>query len=307
MKKNKIASVVLSALTIFILSSCHTETPVGIDKISPDVDLLLIYNDTDTLYNAADSLPDDFSINFLEGKHYFKFYTSDDQELYSMSLIAEDKYSNEKYEIKNVAGSDPGEYIITAEYTDFPVVQDEIMQKFYLSIEVSDGTENSGSSEKISSEVLKIMPFTAMYNELGLIKEIEGDSIDFREKNGKLAFVQFMYKGCLSCVEEARDVKVMYQDPAYDLEKYSHSMFGRSFDSEKEFLDYKLKIERLPFDCFLDQPDNTVKSFFEQLTGEVIETAFFAIMPNGKIIEYEYDIDFPDWLDLVYSTAYPNN
>lgn len=307
MRKNKIIVAALSALIFFILTACHTETPLGIDKEAPEVQLLLIYNDTDTLYNAADSIPDEFSITILQGKHYFKFNTSDDQELYSIRLVAEDKYTKEKYGIKTVTVSGHGINIITAEYTDFPVVQDYNMQEFYLSIEATDETENSGHSEKIGSEVLKLLPFTAMYNDLGLIKEIEGDSIDFREKNGKLAFVQFMYKGCLSCVEEARDVKAMYMDTSYDLEKYSHSMFGRSFDSEKEFLDYKLKIERLPFDCFLDQPDNTVKKFFEELTGEVIETAFFAVMPNGKIIEYDYEMDFPDWLGLMYSEAYPNN
>ncbi|MBN2857136.1 MAG: hypothetical protein JXN63_01920 [Candidatus Delongbacteria bacterium] len=308
MKRRKTVAVILSALTLFIFTACHTETPLGIDNTAPSVEIMYVYSGSDTLYNyTSDSLFVNFTDTLFTEVWKIKAKVQDNREIHKIKLIAEDIEGSE-YEVTGTESISNGEIIINSYYKDYPIIQDSVYQEFYLKLAVSDESENTTvSGTKLGFKIAKPFPLILLYEELGLIKEIEGDSIDFREKNGKLAFVQFMYKGCLSCVEEARDVKAMYQDPSYDIEKYSHSMFGRSFDSEKEFLDYKLKIERLPFDCFLDQPDNTAKGFFEKLTGEVIETAFFAVMPNGMIVEFKYDMDFPVWLDLMYSTAYPNN
>jgi hypothetical protein len=308
MKRTKISAVIISALVLFIFTACHTETPLGIDKEAPQVQIMYVYNGSDTLYNyTSDSQFVNFSDTLFTEVWNIKAKVQDNREIHNIKLIAEDINGSE-YEITSSEPLSSGEIIISSYYKDYPIIQDSVYQEFYLKLAVSDESENiTVSGTKLGFKIAKPFPLILFSEELGLIEEIEGDSIDFREKNGKLAFIQFMYKGCLSCVEEARDVKAMYQNPSYDLEKYSHSMFGRSFDSEKEFLDYKLKIERLPFDCFLDQPDNTVKKFFEELTGEVIETAFFAVMPNGKIVEFKHDMEFSIWLDLVYSTAYPNN
>lgn len=306
MKKNKTVALVLSALIILIFSACHTETPLGIDKEAPEVQIMYVYNGSDTLYNyTSDSQFVNFSDTLFTEVWNIKAKVQDNREIHNIKLIAED-FNGSEYEITSAEPLSSREIIINSYYKDYPIIQNSVYQEFYLKLAVSDESENTTvSGTKLGFKIAKPFPLILFSEELGLIKEIEGDSIDFREKNGELAFVQFMYKGCLSCVLEARDVKTMYENPSYDRD-FSHSMFGRSFDSEKQFLDFKLRDERLPFDCFLDQPENKAKAFFEKLTGEVIETAFFAVMPNGEIIKYKYEIDFSDWLDLMYSTAYPN-
>ena len=185
-------------------------------------------------------------------------------------------------------------------------MQEAPFQKFYLRINAYDKSENKVTSTKTGFYVTKPYPMNLFYEDLGLVKEIQGDSVDFREKHGKLAFVQFMTKGCLSCVEEAQDMKIMYSDTSYDLEKYSHSLFGSEFDNEAEFLSFKTRDQKLPFDCFLDET-GSVKDFFENLIGRDIENEVFAVLPNGKIIAYDYLAgSFTDWIHLMYETAYAN-
>jgi len=299
--------ITVSALAMLILISCHTETPLGIDNTDPSVELMYVYNDMDTLYNYADTTNvfTDFGSSIAEGDYFFKVRTSDDQELYRLSLIAEDRFTNTDYEISSISDPVNGETEICVQYRDFPVVQDPVFQEFYLKLKVFDESENMTATNKLGFRVMKEYPFNIFFDALGLIKEIQGDSVDFREKNGKLAFVQFMEKGCLSCVEEAQDMKTMYADPAYDLGKYSHSLFGRGFIDEAEFLSFKTRDYKFPFDCFLDN-DDTVREVFEQITGNNIENGVFAVLPNGKIEEFNYlETEFPDWIHLMYETAYP--
>jgi hypothetical protein len=116
-----------------------------------------------------------------------------------------------------------------------------------------------------------------------------------------------MSKGCLSCVEEAQEMKAMYSDPSYDLEKYSHSLFGNDTFTMAEFLSFKTRDQKLPFDCFWDTGD-PVKNFFEDLTGKNIENEVFAVLPNGKIEKYDYLAgSFEEWVQSMYLKAYPNN
>lgn len=296
------------AAMFFSLISCHTETPLNIDNQDPEVGLLMIVNGTDTLYNSADTLLvfKDFADTLLTETIAVKVSVNDNNEIYKVCLVAEDYFTGVENDIKTVKDVSGGELVISANYKDFPVVQEIPFQKFFLKINVYDESENQKTSTKLGFYITKPYPMNLFYDELGLVKEIQGDSVDFREKHGKLAFIQFMTKGCLSCVEEAQDMKVMYSDNSYDLEKYSHSLFGSEFASEAEFLSFKTRDQKLPFDCFLDEA-GTVKDFFETLIGRNIENEVFAVLPNGKIIAYDYLAgSFTDWIHLMYETAYPN-
>jgi hypothetical protein len=302
--------LVLTALSAVFLSivSCHTETPLGLDNVKPEIDLILAYTGTDTLYNANDStlVFKDFQENILQGDYFFEFTSTDDQSLYSLEIYAGDKYSNSVFKLGSASSFDgSGKVKFNITYKDFPVVQDQNPQEFFIYGKVADGSENSQISVKLGFNVVKVFPFDLFYDSLGEIVEIEGDSVDFREKNGKLAFIQFMSKGCLSCVEEAREMKVMYADPAYDLEKYSHSLFGDKSFTQDEFLRFKTRDEKLPYNCFWDQVGD-YKGFFEGHIGRSIDNEVFAVMPNGKIIIYNYlEGSYEDWIHATYNTAYP--
>lgn len=290
------------------LISCHTETPLNIDNQNPETEILMIYNSTDTLFNALDSLLifADFSDTLLTDETNIKIFVSDNNELYKVCLVAEDFYTGAENEIKSVKDVNDGELIMPVNYKDFPIVQDAPFQKFYLKINAYDKSENKVTSTKTGFYVTKPYPMNLFYEDLGLVKEIQGDSVDFREKHGKLAFIQFMTKGCLSCVEEAQDMKVMYSDTSYDLTQYSHSLFGSEFSSEADFLSFKTRDQKLPFDCFLDEA-GYVKDFFETLIGRDIENEVFAVLPTGKIIAYDYLAgSFTDWIHLMYETANTN-
>ncbi len=306
MKKIKLLSAV-SALAALSLSSCHTETPSGIDNINPKAELLYVYNDTDTLYNSNDSTAfADFSLSILDGDHYLKFKAEDNGELYNVRLIAEDRFTNERYEIKRQNDPVQGENTIKFNYREFPPVQDLSPQEFYMLIRIDDESENYSETIKLGFNVLRVLQFDLFYEALGKIKEIQGDSIDFREKNNKLAFMQFMSKGCVSCIEEAQAMKAFYADPAFDLNKYSHSLFGNDTFTEAEFLSFKTRDYKLPFDCFWDG-DGRIREFFETLAGTNIENDVFAVLPNGKIRKYNYlEGGFEDWVHGIYTEAYPN-
>jgi hypothetical protein len=306
-KKFSLFAVSAAALLIALVS-CHTETPLGIDGMKPGITLLLVHTDTDTLYNPADTtlVFNDFEQSIVAGDYNFRFLVSDDQELYRLKFYAQDKITEISHELKTVNSPETGEVNIGVTYKDFPVVQDANPQEFFIYAQLFDGSENSQVSVKLGFNVIKVFPFDIFYDALGEIREIEGDSVDFREKNGKLAFIQFMSKGCLSCVEEAREMKAMYSDPSYDLEKYSHSLFGSKSFTEAEFLRFKTRDENLPFDCFWDSEGN-YKAFFEGQIGRAIENEVFAVMPNGKIIIYNYlEGEYEAWIHSMYKTAYPN-
>lgn len=309
MKRRMILYFTAIMLVLMALISCHTETPVNIDNEDPSVELLMVYNDTDTLYNSDDTLTvfSDFQLSLLEGNYFFKISTADNQDIYDISLIAEDRISGLSYEIKSVSAPQQGESIISTTYKDFPLVQEDNPQEFYLSVKVSDESENTVQSGKYGFKVVKVFPFNLFFDALGLVKEVEGDSVDFREKNNKLAFVQFISKGCLSCYEEAEIMKEMYLDPTYDLDLYSHSLIGNYTYTEAEFKSFKTRDYKLPYDCFYDNPGN-IKVFFEGLVGKEIENEVFAVLPNGKIIEYDYtEGEYIDWIHGMYALAYPNN
>jgi len=296
-----------SGLVMFIIS-CHTDTPLGIDNQNPTAEVLMIYNETDTLFNAEDSLFSftDFQLSILEGTHYIKLRLSDNQQLYKLFLKAEDVFTGVSYDVKSLKEPEEGEITVEFDYKDFPVIQEQNPQEFYLSATVNDESENKAMTSKLGFKVVKVFPFNLFYEDLGLIKEIQGDSVDFRSKNNKLAFIQFMSKGCLSCVEEAQTMKLMYADTLnYDLSKYSHSLFGNDTFTEAEFLSFKTREQKLPFDCFWDGTGSE-KEFFEGLIGKQIENEVFAVLPNGKIIEYNYlEGDFNTWIHSMYSLAYP--
>ena len=310
MKRTDVIAVMLSALILFIFTACHTETPLGIDKEAPQVEIMYIYNGPDTLYNYTypDSSFKNFSDTLLTELWSIKAKVLDNQEIFEVKLIAEDVDGSE-YEINKLRPSDDKEILITSYYKDYPITQDSLYQDFYLKLAVSDESENvTVSAKKLGFRIAKPFPMLLFHEELGLVEEIEGDSIDFREKNGKLAFVQFMYKGCLSCVDEAMVMKDIYADPDYDNYNFSHSLFGRKFDDEEDYLNFKKQeLNRAPFDCFFDQPENRAKAFFEKMTGEVIETAVFAIMPNGTMEEYDPLLNFEEWVIDMFHAAYPNN
>ena len=297
-----------SGLLILIIS-CHTETPVNIDNQLPSAQIVMIYNTTDTLFNAEDSLLSftDFQPSILEGTHYMKIMLSDNQKLYRVILGAEDHLTGDSYIIKTLNDPQEGEITLEFDYRDFPVVQEQNPQEFYLSASVSDESENKISTSKLGFKIVKVFPFNMFFDALGKIEEIEGDSVDFRSKNNKLAFIQFMSKGCLSCVEEAQEMKLMYADTlSYDLSKYSHSLFGNDTFTGAEFLSFKTRDQKLPFDCFWDGT-GSVKEFFESLLGKQIENEVFAVLPNGKIITYDYLAgSFTDWIHSMYDLSYPN-
>ena len=296
------------AAIFFSLISCHTETPLNIDNQNPEAELILIYNDTDTLYNSADTSAvfTDFQQSILEGTHYVKIRLADNGDLYKLVLNAEDNLTAVSYPISGLNEPSEGEITLSFKYKDFPVVQEQNPQEFFISATVNDESENKVNTAKLGFKVVKVFPFNLFFDQLGLIKEIQGDSVDFREKNNKLAFIQFMSKGCLSCVEEAQEMKLMYSDPSYDLSKYSHSLFGNDTFTEAEFLSFKTRDQKLPYDCFWDST-GSYKDFFEQLLNKQIENEVFAVLPNGKIIEYNYlEGDFTTWIHSMYSLAYPN-
>lgn len=300
---------IMAVLVALVLVSCHTETPTGIDNVDPSVKILTVYTDVDTLYDSASGgAYTDFSDTLLTEQLYIKAEISDDQELFKVGIIAEDVLSGLEYEVKSSSAGTNGEKVISTSYRDFPVIQDTPFQQFYLKLFVSDNSENTVVSQiKLGLNITKPYPMILLYEQLGLITEIQGDSVDFRQKNGKLAFIQFMSKGCLSCVEEAREMKAVYADTInYDLSKFSHSLIGNDTFTESEFRDFKLREEKLPFDCFWDA-DGSVKDFFESLIGKNIENQVFAVLPNGKVEEYDYlSGSFHDWLNLMFTAAYPN-
>jgi hypothetical protein len=308
MKLWRTGLLITSAAFLMIMISCHTETPLNIDNQNPEAELVLIYNDTDTLYNSADTSAvfTDFQQSILEGTHYIKIRLADNGDLYKLVLNAEDNETAVSYPISSLNEPSEGEIILSFNYKDFPVVQEQNPQEFFISATVNDESENKVNTAKLGFKVVKVFPFNLFFDELGLIKEIQGDSVDFREKNNKLAFIQFMYDGCLSCVEEAQAMKAVYADTNYDHEKYSHSLFGRKFVDEADFLSFKTRDYKLPFDCFFDNSD-VVRSYFSSLVNKPIDTAVFAVLPNGKIVEYNYlEGDFTTWIHSMYSLAYPN-
>jgi len=304
--RTKTALITLT-MAMLLLISCHTESPAGIDNVDPSVKILTVYTDADTIYDSASGgAYTDFSDTLLTEQLYIKAEIGDDQELYKVGIIAEDVLSGSEYKVTSSSAGTNGETVISTSFRDFPIVQDAPFQRFYLKLFVSDDSENTAVSQiKFGLNITKPYPMILLYEQLGLITEIEGGSVDFRNKNGELAFVQFMSKGCLSCVEEAREMKAVYADTLnYDLSKFSHSLLGNDTFTELEFRDFKLRQEKLPFDCFWDG-DGSVKGFFEGLIGKNIENQVFAVLPNGKIEEYDYlSGSFHDWIDLMYDTAY---
>ena len=151
--------------------------------------------------------------------------------------------------------------------------------------------------------------FEELYNELGLLRETNETVADrdFRNKIGKLAFIQFLTQGDVSCLEQAVDFKNMYEDISFDLSKYSHSMFGDfRFTEEADFRSY-VSTNALPYDCFWDNLGNT-KNLLTSHVGYQVYNDVFAVMPNGTVIKYDLLTDgyFEPWIHSIYELAYPS-
>ena len=143
----------LMSLIIFssmIFYSCHTETPVNVDYESPEIEILMVYNSADTLYNSADStMCEDFDEAIVSGDYTVLVSVEDNLELYNVSLFAEDAVNGDSYLIESKNVNENGEFEFVINKGDFPVVQDEDIQKFFLYLTVSDDTENTSNSSKL--------------------------------------------------------------------------------------------------------------------------------------------------------------
>ena len=188
--------MIMMLFSSMIFYSCHTETPVNVDSESPEIEILMIYNSTDTLYNSADTTSYvDFDGVIVTGDYSVLVSVEDNLDLYRISLFAEDAVNGDSYSIDSKDVSADGEFEFVIEKGDFPIVQDEDVQKFHLYFTAYDRSENSSDSQKLGFYVVKESIFEKLYEELGLLANTEGDSIDFRDKIGKLAFIQFLAKG----------------------------------------------------------------------------------------------------------------
>ena len=193
-----------------ILYSCHTETPFNVDHESPSIQSLFLYSvdsvgNVDTLYHAiADSngsLSDPTFSNFAgnqvldEMDYNIDFVISDNYDLYEVSLCAKDAVHDSVKVLRVKALDIDGSYSFTIGKSDFPILQDETIQKFYLYLSITDESENAKKSQELGLNVFKEWIFDIFHEELGLLANTDNDPVDFREKIGKLAFIQFLAKG----------------------------------------------------------------------------------------------------------------
>ena len=184
-----------SGLLILIIS-CHTETPLGIDTQVPQVRMQKMYNTNGIYYNSEDTLE---FVNFeqtVSDSLFIEFNCSDNQDIYKVSLIAEDWFSGIETEIKTITNMNGNPQIMLTGYVDFPITQDIDPQKFYLKLKAFDSAENSKyDSLKFGFKVPKPWPFSLLYSQFGELREVNEYYVDFKDYNGELAFVQFISFG----------------------------------------------------------------------------------------------------------------
>ena len=199
MKKLNYFLMSLMIFSAMIFYSCHTETPVNVDHESPEIEILMVYNSQDTLYNSQDSTiiytNFDHKINEENGDHYVVVSVEDNGNLYNVTLFAEDERTGISYQIKSKSINSDGEITFVVDIGDFPVVQDINPQRFYLYLVVYDDTDNVSRTTKLGLKIGKLFLQEKLYNEFGLLEEVGMDSIDFREKVEELTFFQFLAKG----------------------------------------------------------------------------------------------------------------
>lgn len=119
----KVNYVLLFSTLLLLLVSCGTDSPSGGDDTNPEVKLLMVYNDADTLYNSLDpSAFTPFGKSILPGDHKIKFKASDNESLYKLTLFAEDTITGVKYEIKSISSPTSNDTLITFTYDMFSVV-----------------------------------------------------------------------------------------------------------------------------------------------------------------------------------------
>ncbi|MFO7809982.1 MAG: hypothetical protein R6V47_01245 [Candidatus Delongbacteria bacterium] len=302
MKNLRNTAATLILLSFFIFTACHTETPTSSSGSDASVKITVISGPAGTVYDYTDTNP--VEIILEEGTYDVGIEITDGSDLYTLAVRAE-ALTGDDYRVGSYL-SDPsnGPNTIQISYKDFPVISDNDPQEFNLYAELKDFSENIYLSNSLEVKAKNAYPFLLMHDELGKIREIGGDSVDFTEKIGELAFVQFLSNGCGSCFEEADEMKNMYKDDTYDQAYFSHSVFGRGYDSESDFK-AEMEYRAYPFNSFWDGSDN-VRSFFEALTeNDDLSTSFIAVLPSGIIEKYDYEQgDFPVWIREIYDSVY---
>ena len=195
-----VIGLIMISVSSMIFYSCHTETPFNVDHESPEIESLVIYSQTDTLYsyNYQDSIQPvftDFNDTMRTEIYSYKFTISDNRSLYKVSLVAVDRFSKIEYEIKSILNPESNEFVINSSYKDYDIVQDSTFQEFNLKILAIDESENEGESDELGFYITKPSYLNLLYEEFGLLANTDNDPVDFREKIGKLAFIQFLAKG----------------------------------------------------------------------------------------------------------------
>ena len=304
--RKKIKYLLLTVLltAVLMIVSCDRDVTKPDDGVK-EVNIELIYNDTDTLFRRGETSG---TVLIEEGVHFAEIEIVGGSSLYKLELRAGSGQAGRVIRTLN----DPKKGINKVEfsYFDFPVLQSSDPQEFDIKAVLYDTSENTYLSSEVESYVKKAYPYDHFFREVGVVFDIDDTDLsngrDLRELNGKLSFVQFGFKGCLSCVEEAHSMKEMYEDPDYDTDYFTHSLFGRMYDDADDFRDFKA-LNKLPFDCFLDEPGDHARTFFSSYTGEHIDTAVLAILPSGEILKAHYGDQFHDWVRSLYNELFSVN
>ncbi len=199
-----------TTMVSFLLVSCHTETPTSIDFQDPTGNITYVYDETDTLvyydsestmYYAitSDSVSsdttdfEDFTVLFdIHNSYTFELSASDNQIIYKASLFALDTADNEVYEIKSVTYPSNNEKIqITVNYLDFTGVPNFLHTDFQFHVKIYDESENQSSTSSLGISTERGNILDIFYKTFGILTEVDGDQVDFRDKIGKLNVIQF--------------------------------------------------------------------------------------------------------------------
>lgn len=179
-------------MTAIVFTSCHTETPTAVDMQPPTAEMLMVYNDSDTLFNAADTSM--HATNFTTEDYKIKVHVTDNDKVYQVKLMAKDVISNKSYQVAQINHplNNTIDFIIS--YRDFPAVQDSLKQTFELYAKVIDESELMATSpEKLKFKIPKETPLEAMHRKFGSLTEVDSlKTVDFSQKVGKVAFIQFL-------------------------------------------------------------------------------------------------------------------
>lgn len=301
-------------MTAIVFTSCHTETPTAVDLQPPKTEMLMVYNDSDTLFNAADTSM--HATNFTTENYKIKVHFTDNDKVYQIKLMAKDVVSNKLYQIAqiNYPLNNIIDFIIS--YRDFPAVQDSLKQTFELYAKVIDESELMGTSpEKLKFKIPKETPLEAFHRKFGLLTEVDSlKTVDFSQKVGKVAFIQFLGWACISCFDEAVDLNNFYNSNEFDSTKCYIATIGSSpmadmdityiRQKKMEVLGHQPKVQ----DFFLDNINGVsqpLDTFFDNLVGIDNSNAVYAVLPSGVILQYTYNYVFSEWVTFVYNKYKP--